>query len=325
MAKILTGVQSTGTPHLGNLLGAIIPAIQLSNHSANESFLFIADLHSVTQIKNGALLRDNTYSVAAAWLAFGLDVNKVVFYRQSDVPQTAELSWYLSCFFPYQRLTLAHSFKDKADRLDDVNAGLFSYPMLMAADILLYDAEFVPVGKDQLQHLEMTRDVAARFNHQMGETFVLPEAKIQDDNMLIPGTNGGKMSKSANNIINIFLDDKALRKQVMSIETDSTPLEDPKNPDTCNAFAIYSLLANEEQIATMRANYLAGNYGYGHAKQALFELICEKFKTEREKYHYYINNLQEVDALLKKGAEKASAVADGVLARVREKLGFEKR
>ena len=324
MAKILTGVQSTGTPHLGNLLGAIIPAIALSNKPENESFLFIADLHSITQIKNGKTLRENTYSVAVAWLAFGLDVNKVVFYRQSDVPQTAELSWYLSCFFPFQRLTLAHSFKDKADRLDDVNAGLFSYPMLMAADILLYDAEFVPVGKDQLQHVEITRDVASRFNHQMGDTFVLPEAKIQDDSMLIPGTNGGKMSKSANNIINIFLDDKSLRKQVMSIETDSTPLEDPKNPDTCNAFAIYSLLANDEQIAAMKANYLGGNYGYGHAKQALFELICEKFKTEREKYNYYINNLEEVDALLQKGAQKAQVIANEVLSRVRVKLGFEK-
>ena len=322
MAKILTGVQSTGTPHLGNLLGAIIPAIALSNKPENESFLFIADLHSITQIKNGKTLRENTYSVAVAWLAFGLDVNKVVFYRQSDVPQTAELSWYLSCFFPFQRLTLAHSFKDKADRLDDVNAGLFSYPMLMAADILLYDAEFVPVGKDQLQHVEITRDVASRFNHQMGDTFVLPEAKIQDDSMLIPGTNGGKMSKSANNIINIFLDDKSLRKQVMSIETDSTPLEDPKNPDTCNAFAIYSLLANDEQIAAMKANYLGGNYGYGHAKQALFELIVEKFKTEREKYNYYSNNLEEVDKLLLEGAAKASAVANGVLKRVREKLGY---
>jgi tryptophanyl-tRNA synthetase len=195
--------------------------------------------------------------------------------------------------------------------------------MLMAADILLYDAEFVPVGKDQLQHLEITRDVASRFNHQMGETFVIPEAKIQEDSMLIPGTNGGKMSKSANNFINIFLDDKALRKQIMSIETDSTPLEEPKNPDTCNCFTLYKLLANEEQIEVMRANYLGGNYGYGHAKQALFELITEKFKTEREKYNYYINNLPEVDALLKKGATKAGAVANGVLARVREKLGFE--
>jgi tryptophanyl-tRNA synthetase len=324
MAKILTGVQSTGTPHLGNLLGAIIPAIELSNNPANESFLFIADLHSVTQIKNGETLRANTYSTAAAWLACGLNVDKVVFYRQSDVPQTAELSWYLSCFFPFQRLTLAHSFKDKSDRLDDVNAGLFSYPMLMAADILLYDAEFVPVGKDQLQHLEITRDVASRFNHQMGETFVIPEAKIQEDNMLIPGTNGGKMSKSANNVINIFLDDKALRKQIMCIETDSTPLEDPKNPETCNAFAIYKLLASEAEIETMKANYLGGNYGYGHAKQALFELITAKFKTEREQYNYYMNNLAEVDELLRKGAQKASGVANGVLAKVRAKLGFEK-
>ena len=323
MAKILTGVQSTGTPHLGNLLGAIIPAIELSNNPENESFLFIADLHSITQIKDGKTLRENTYSTAAAWLACGLNVDKVVFYRQSDVPQTAELSWYLSCFFPFQRLTLAHSFKDKADRLEDVNAGLFSYPMLMAADILLYDAELVPVGKDQLQHVEITRDVASRFNHQMGETFVIPEAKIQKDSMLIPGTNGGKMSKSANNIINIFLDDKALRKQVMSIETDSTPLEAPKNPDTCNAFAIYSLLATQEQMEVLRSNYLGGNYGYGHAKQALFELIVEKFKTEREKYNYYMNNLAEVDALLKVGAEKAGVVANGVLSRVREKLGFE--
>jgi tryptophanyl-tRNA synthetase len=322
MAKILTGVQSTGTPHLGNLLGAIIPAIELSNNPENESFLFIADLHSITQIKDGKTLRANTYSTAAAWLACGLNMEKVVFYRQSDVPQTAELSWYLSCFFPFQRLTLAHSFKDKSDRLEDVNAGLFSYPMLMAADILLYDAQFVPVGKDQLQHVEITRDVASRFNHQMGETFVIPEAKIQKDTMYVPGTNGGKMSKSANNFINIFLDDKILRKQIMSIETDSTPLEDPKNPETCNAFALYKLLANESQIQTMTANYLGGNYGYGHAKQALFELIVERFKTERKQYNYYINNLAEVDALLKTGAEKAALIANGVLGRVREKLGF---
>ncbi|ESU24221.1 Tryptophan--tRNA ligase [Flavobacterium enshiense DK69] len=323
MAKILTGVQSTGTPHLGNLLGAILPAIEMANQPENEPFLFIADFHSVTQIKDGKTLRENTYSTAAAWLACGLDVDKVVFYRQSDVPQTAELSWYLSCFFPFQRLTLAHSFKDKADRLEDVNAGLFTYPMLMAADILLYDAEFVPVGKDQLQHVEITRDVASRFNFQMGETFVLPQAKTDENTMIIPGTDGEKMSKSRNNFINIFLDDKALRKQVMNIQTDSTPLEEPKNPDTCNAFAIYSLLASEEQIEKMRANYLGGNYGYGHAKQELFELIVSKFETERAKYNHYINNLEEVDRLLKMGAEKAHKVADGVLARVREKLGFE--
>ena len=322
MAKILTGVQSTGTPHLGNLLGAIIPAIQMANNPDNESFLFIADLHSITQIKNGAELRQNTYSTAAAWLACGLDTNKIVFYRQSDVPQTAELSWYLSCFFPFQRLTLAHSFKDKADRLEDVNAGLFTYPMLMAADILLYDANIVPVGKDQMQHIEITRDVASRFNHQMGETFVLPEGKTSEDTMLIPGTDGQKMSKSRNNFINIFVDDKALRKQIMGIQTDSTPLEDPKNPDTCNCFALYKLLATTEQTEVMKANYLGGNYGYGHAKQELFELIVEKFKTEREKYNYYINNLEEVDKLLLEGAAKASAVANGVLKRVRVKLGY---
>ncbi len=322
MSKILTGIQSTGTPHLGNLLGAILPAIQLSEQAKNQSFLFIADLHSITQIKNGDELRGNTYSTAAVWLACGLDVNKVIFYRQSDVAQTAELSWYLSCFFPFQRLTLAHSFKDKADRLDDVNAGLFSYPMLMAADILLYDAEFVPVGKDQLQHIEITRDVASRFNHQMGETFVIPEAKIQEETMYVPGTDGLKMSKSRGNIINIFLDNKALRKQIMSIESDSTPLEEPKNPDTCNIFAIYKLIANEAEVTQMRANYTGGNYGYGHAKQALFDLICARFKTEREKYNYYINNLTEVETLLQLGAEKAGGIADGVLQRVRLKLGF---
>lgn len=324
MSKILTGIQSTGTPHLGNLLGAILPAIELSKNPNNESFLFIADLHSITQIKNGDELRQNTYSTASVWLACGLNVDKVVFYRQSDVPQTAELSWYLSCFFPFQRLTLAHSFKDKADRLEDVNAGLFSYPMLMAADILLYDANVVPVGKDQMQHIEITRDVASRFNHQMGETFVLPEGKVQEETMYIPGTDGQKMSKSRGNLINIFLEDKALRKQIMSIETDSTPLEEPKNPDACKVFAIYKLLANSEQIASIRKKYTneSRDFGYGHAKQALFELIVEKFKTEREKYNYYMNHLEEVDSLLKLGAAKAGSIADGVLNRVREKLGF---
>ena len=322
MAKILTGVQSTGTPHLGNLLGAILPAVKMANLPENDSFLFIADLHSATQIKDAKTLKENTLSVAAAWIACGLDINHVTFYKQSDVPQTTELSWYLSCFFPFQRLTLAHSFKDKADRLADVNAGLFTYPMLMAADILLYDAEIVPVGKDQLQHLEITRDVASRFNHQMGETFVLPDAKIEENVMIIPGTDGNKMSKSANNFINIFLDDKALRKQIMGIVTDATPLEEPKNPDTCNVFTLYKLIATPEQLEIMRANYLGGNYGYGHAKQALFELICDYFKDIREKYTYYINNIEEVERLLKIGADKAAIVANATLSRVREKMGY---
>lgn len=325
MSKILTGVQSTGTPHLGNILGALLPAIELSNKPENESFLFIADLHSATQIKDGETLRANTYSTAATWLACGLNTDKVIFYRQSDIPQTAELSWYLSCFFPFQRLTLAHSFKDKADRLADVNAGLFSYPMLMAADILMYDAEFVPVGKDQMQHLEITRDVASRFNHQMGDTFVLPEGMVNEETQYVPGTNGGKMSKSANNFINIFLPEKALRKQVMSIETDSTPLEEPKNTATCKIFAIYSLLASAEQIQAMRVNYENANrdFGYGHAKQMLFELILEKFKTAREKYDYYMANPAEIDAELEKGAKKAREIANAVLNRVRVKLGYQ--
>jgi len=322
MARILTGVQSTGTPHLGNLLGAIIPAIAMSNDPMNESFLFIADMHTLTQIKDGKLIKQNTYSTAAAWLAFGLDIGKTVFYRQSDVPQVTELSWYLSCFYPYQRLTLAHSFKDKADRLEDVNAGLFTYPMLMAADILLYDADVVPVGKDQLQHLEMSRDVANRFNRKMGDTLVPPEAKIQEHVMLVPGIDGEKMSKSRQNEINLFLEDKKLRKKIMKIQTDSTPIEEPKDPNTCNLFALYKLIASEAQIAAMKANYLQGNFGYGHAKQAFFELLITKYAKERALYNHYMNNLNEIDAALAIGTDKARIVAQEVLGRVRVKLGY---
>lgn len=322
MSRILTGVQSTGTPHLGNILGAILPAIEMSKNEENESFLFIADMHSLTQIKDGKTLKANTYSTAATWLACGLDIESTVFYRQSDVPQTAELTWYLSCFYPYQRLTLAHSFKDKADRLEDVNAGLFTYPMLMAADILLYDANIVPVGKDQLQHIEMARDVASRFHAQLGETFVLPEAKVQEETMYIPGTDGEKMSKSKGNLINIFQTDKKLRKQLMGILSDSTPMEDSKNPDTDTTFALYKILASETQVEEMRSNYLAGNYGYGHAKQALYEVVLERFGEAREKFDYYMNHLNEVDDALAHGAEKAKNVANEVLERVRTKVGY---
>ncbi|SHI37697.1 tryptophanyl-tRNA synthetase [Cruoricaptor ignavus] len=321
MARILTGIQATGTPHLGNLLGAIIPAIELSKNPDNESFLFIANLHTLTQIKNADELRQNTQQIAAAWLAFGLDTEKTHFYRQSDIPEVCELYWYLSCFFPYQRLTLAHSFKDKADRLDDVNAGLFSYPVLMAADILLYDAEIVPVGKDQLQHLEMARDMGGRFNHQMGETFVLPKAELEESTKYVPGTDGQKMSKSRGNIINIFLPEKQLKKQIMSIETDSTPLEEPKNPDTCKVFSIYSLVADEIQTEVLRKKYLAGNFGYGHAKTELLNLILDKFSKERETFNYFIENPAELEEKLKHGAEKTRPIAQETLARVRERLG----
>jgi len=322
MSRILTGIQSTGAPHLGNILGAIAPAINMANDPKNESYLFIADLHSMTQIKDGEELSNNTYSVAATWLAFGLDTSKTVFYRQSDVPETAELSWYLSCYYPYQRLTLAHSFKDKADRLTDVNAGLFSYPMLMAADILLYDIDYVPVGKDQLQHLEMTRDVASRFNHQKGETFVIPKDLIQQETMLVPGRDGHKMSKSRDNIINIFLPEKQLKKQVNQIVTDSTPLEDPKDADTCNAFGIYKLLASNDQIDEMRIKYLEGGYGFGHVKRDIYELILEKYKTQRALYNQYMENKGEIDKVLKEGAEKARITAKEVLNRVRIKSGY---
>lgn len=322
MSRILTGIQSTGTPHLGNLLGAIIPAIELSKKEGNESFLFIANMHSLTQIKNGEELKKNTYEIAAAWLAFGLDTEKTHFYRQSDIPEVCELTWYLSCFFPYQRLTLAHSFKDKADRLEDVNAGLFTYPVLMAADILLYGAEVVPVGKDQLQHLEMARDMGARFNHQMGETFVLPKAELQENTMYVPGTDGQKMSKSRGNLINIFLSDKELKKQVMSIETDSTPLEDPKDPVNDNVFAIYSLIASPEQTQEMRNKYLKGGYGYGHAKKELLELILTKYEKERATYHFYLTHLDQLEEKLAQGAEKTRKIARETLERVRKTLGM---
>ncbi|MDG0973911.1 MAG: tryptophan--tRNA ligase [Crocinitomicaceae bacterium] len=323
MARILTGIQSTGTPHLGNILGAIQPAISLSQDSNNESFLFIANFHSLTQIKDGNTLRENTYSVAAAWLAFGLDPNKTVFYRQSDIPEVTELTWYLMCSFPYQRLTLAHSFKDKSDRLNDVNAGLFSYPMLMAADILLYDAEKVPVGKDQLQHLEITRDVAQKINTAAKkEILVVPEAVIQEDTKLIPGTDGEKMSKSRNNFINIFLPEKALKKQVMCITTDSTTLEDPKNPDTCNVFNLYKLIGNSDQTEQLRAKYLAGNFGYGHAKNELLQLLLSTYQTQREQYNYYMENTEKLDNILALGAEKARSVATEMLGRIRNQFGY---
>lgn len=323
MTRVLTGIQSTGVPHLGNLLGAIIPAINMTRNEDTESFLFIADLHSLTSIKDGALLRENTYGVAAAWLACGLNPEKTVFYRQSDVTEVTELTWYLMCYFQYQRLTLAHSFKDKAGRTEDINAGLFNYPMLMAADILMYDANEVPVGKDQMQHIEMARDVAQRLNNSVGkDLLVLPEAIIQEDVQFIPGTDGGKMSKSRNNYINIFLSDKELRKQVMKIETDSTPMEEPKNPDTCNVYKLYKLLGTQEQIEQLAKKYRGGNYGYGHAKQELYELILDKFQEERRKFNHYINNKEELDRILAVGAEKARVIAQETLIRVRKELGY---
>ena len=321
MSRILTGIQSTGTPHLGNILGAIIPAIQQSKAS-NDSYLFIADLHSMTQIKDGELLKENTYATAAAWLAFGLDHNKTVFYKQSDVAITTELAWILSTYFPYQRLTLAHSFKDKSNDLKDVNVGLFTYPMLMAADILLYDANYVPVGKDQLQHLEITRDVAIKFNNKHGEIFVIPEAKVNESTKYVTGTNGEKMSKSKGNIIDIFLPEKQLKKQIMSIQTDSTPLEEPKEFQNCNVFKIFKLIADKNQTNEMKNKYQSGGYGYGHAKTDLLNLILEKYKDNRSKFDYLMSNKKEIDLILSEGSKKADITAKQVIKRVKTKLGF---
>ena len=321
MSRILTGIQSTGTPHLGNILGAIIPAIELSKKN-NESFLFIADLHSLTQIKDPKELKENTYSTAATWLAFGLNPQKTIFYKQSDIPITTELAWILSSYFPYQRLTLAHSFKDKSNDLKNVNAALFTYPMLMAADILLYDANYVPVGKDQIQHLEITRNVASKFNNLHGETLIIPEAITDENTKLIIGTDGQKMSKSKNNIINIFLSEKQLKKQIMSIKTDSLPVESIKNPNTCNVFKLYSLIGNEAQVKQMKENYEKGGYGYGEAKSQLFNLILETYSKQRNTYNYLMDNRSEIDQILKEGSIRAKKIADQVIKRVKSKLGI---
>lgn len=323
MARILTGIQSSGKPHLGNALGAILPAIELSQKLGNDSFFFIADFHSLVSIKDAQTRIDNVNAVAAAWLAFGFDTDSNTFYRQSKIPEVTEFTWYLNCFTPYPMLANAHSFKDKSDRLSDVNAGLFTYPVLMASDILMYEADIVPVGKDQKQHLEITRDIAKAFNtHAQEEILVLPESKINEEVMTIPGTDGQKMSKSYKNTLDIFLPEKALKKQVMSIVTDSTPLEEPKNPDTCVVFKIYSLLADESGIAQMRQNYEGGNYGYGHAKKELLGLILEKFAEPRKTFNFYIENLGELNNRLEQGEAKARVIAREVLGKVKKAVGF---
>jgi len=322
MARILTGIQSSGRPHLGNLLGAIIPGIELSRKPGNDSLFFIADLHSLTTIREAELRKQNTLAVAAAWLAFGLDTRRNMLYRQSRIPEVCELTWYLSCFTPYPMLANSHAFKDKAGRLSDVNAGLFVYPVLMASDIIGYNANIVPVGKDQKQHLEITRDIASTFNTMYGDTFVVPEAQIDEQIMTIPGTDGNKMSKSADNIIDILLDEKSLKKQVMAIVTDSTPMEAPKNPDKDNVFAIYKLVATPEQTAVLRKKYEGGNFGYGHAKQELLNVLIEKYKDERARFQHLMANPGEINRELEAGEARARSIIREVLSRVRSKLGF---
>lgn len=324
MSRILTGIQSSGRPHLGNILGAIKPAIDLSKQEGNDSFLFIADLHSLTTLKEGEIRREYSRAIAATWLAFGLDTVKTTFWRQSRVPEHTELAWYLNCFTPVPMLENATSYKDKAERRSDVNAGLFTYPVLQAADILLYDANIVPVGKDQRQHLEMTRDIASAFNRQYdAEIFVVPEARIDERIMTIPGIDGQKMSKSYGNYIDIFMPANDLYKVIKKILSDSTPLEAPKNPDTDITFKLYSLIASHEETEALRQKYLAGNYGYGHAKKELYELIITRFANERELFNYYFSeNPEALEKELQLGEEKARAVASQTIQRARTVLGF---
>jgi len=323
MARILTGIQSSGRPHLGNILGAILPGIALSQNPDNESFFFIADLHSLITIKNGPLRQSYVQEIAATWLAFGFDVERNVFWRQSRVHEHTELNWYLNCFTPYPMLANATSFKDKSEKLADVNAGLFTYPVLQAADILLYGANIIPVGKDQKQHLEMSKDIANRFNQLAGEDIlVLPEPHIDERVMTVPGIDGQKMSKSYNNYINIFLPEKELKSVVKKIVSDSTPLDDPKDPETDITFKLFSLIASESDTERMRDKYLSGGYGYGHAKQELLGCILEKYAEPRRIFQYYMENPAELEAILQAGEIKARDVAQETIKKVRGVLGF---
>ncbi|MCB9233033.1 MAG: tryptophan--tRNA ligase [Bacteroidia bacterium] len=324
MARILTGIQSTGIPHLGNILGAIVPGIQLSRDPQNECFFFIADFHSLTTVHDPQVLRENTYSTAAAWLAFGFDTKTGFFYRQSDIPEVTELSWFLSNFINHSRLELAHSFKDKKEQGIEANGGLFFYPVLMAADILLYDAQVIPVGKDQKQHIEYTRDICGNFNRTYGETLIMPEARIQKEVAIVPGTDGRKMSKSYGNTIDIFEDDNRLYKRIKGIKTSTVPMGSPIDPDTCTVFALFSLIANQDQTEELRKDYQAGSIGFGHAKARLFEVMKEKFAAERVKFNELMTDKRLIDSLLHDGAEKAGIVAYETLARVREKIGYNK-
>ena len=322
MTRILTGIQSSGKPHLGNILGAIKPSIELSKNSKNDSLFFIADLHSLINIKDSKVRNDNTLAIAASWIAMGFDYEKNYFYRQSKITQVCELAWYLNCFTPYPMLSNSHSFKDKSDNLSDINSGLFTYPVLMAADILLYDSEIVPVGKDQKQHLEITRDIAKSFNHNYGDTFIIPESKIDKNVQIIPGTDGRKMSKTYENTIDIFADEKSLKKQIMSIVTDSKGIEDKKNPESCNIFNIFKLIASGDEVKKMKKNYVVGGYGYCNAKSHLLNLILDLYREERKLYSELIKNPDHLYDILVKGEKKARTIAEKVLSRVRSKLGY---
>lgn len=321
--RSLSGIKPTGMPHLGNYLGMIKPAIALQD--SYEACYFVADFHALTSVHNAKDLKEASVVITTYFLAFGLDPSKSAFFRQSAIPEVTELTWILSTVSNMGFLERAHAYKAAVDRNEagDINVGVFTYPILMAADILIYDSDVVPVGKDQLQHVEMARDMANRFNYAFdSELLKLPTAIVEESTAVVPGTDGQKMSKSYGNILMPLASEKDLRKQVMQIQTDSTPLEEPKNPDTDTVFALYSLFAEEEQIKEMRSHYLGGNYGYGHAKQALFEVMNQTFAPARERYHELVKDHDYIEDVLAEGAKKVRPYVDEVMYRCRNACGF---
>ena len=322
MKRILTGIQPSGIPHIGNYFGAMKQCIDLQNGNEGECFLFIADYHSMTTNPKPEDLKQRIERLAVDFLACGIDPEKTVFFRQSDVPEVCELTWILNCITGLGLLERAHSYKDKIAKGFQPNNGLFSYPVLMASDILIYRSDLVPVGKDQKQHLEMTRDIAIKFNQTYGETFVIPDEKISESVSVIPGLDGQKMSKSYNNTIEIFGEEKAMRKKFMSIKTDSKSVEEVKDPDTSSIFQLYRLFATPDQVEEMRRKYLAGGYGYGHAKQALYEAYLDYFAPLRKRREELMANMDYVHAILKSGGERARAEAVRTMDIVRKRVGL---
>jgi len=317
--RFLSGLQPSGQLHLGNYFGAIVQHLQ--NQNGDDSLYFVADLHALTTLADAAQLRRYTYEVAATYLALGLDPDRCIFFRQSDVPEVCEITWLLMTATPFGELERAHSYKDKLARGLAASAGLFTYPVLMAADILAYDSTHVPVGKDQVQHIEMTREMARGFNARYGaEVFVLPDP-LQNERPLVPGLDGAKMSKSYDNHIPIMIEGKALKKRLAKIVTDSKGLEEPKDPDTCNIFKLYSLFASDAEKNEMAERYRRGGMGYGHAKDALQQKIESTFQDARPRFERWNNDPAAIEAVFAAGAKKARAIAGATLARARKACG----
>tara|TARA_B100000700_G_scaffold284570_1_gene337910 strand:+ start:231 stop:1202 length:972 start_codon:yes stop_codon:yes gene_type:complete len=318
--RSLSGIKPTGIPHLGNYLGMIKPAIKLQE--THESFYFIADYHALTSIRDPAIINKNLFDLTAVFVALGMDFEKNAFFRQSDVPEVTELTWILSCITPKGLMERAHANKDAIAKNQEINMGLFCYPILMACDILIYDSNFVPVGQDQKQHLEITRDLAMRFNNIYGDVFIIPEAIIQKNVATIPGVDGRKMSKSYGNIIPLFSPEKEFRKAIMKITTDSKSVNDPKDPETCNIFSLFKCFANENEKNDLAALYQNGGMGYGEAKQICFEKLNSELKEPREIYHEIRDDKKKLREILELGREKARFIARKVNKRIRDKVGI---